>query len=55
MLAVCAVTAALGAGPDRIRSRSDGFMVDGNGRVRIFRGFNDIQRSKGSGNTPGDR
>lgn len=37
----------------RIRARSDGLLVDGYGRVRIFRGFNDIQRSKGTGYKPG--
>lgn len=28
-------------------------MIDGYGRVRIFRGFNDVQRSKGTGYKPG--
>lgn len=34
----------------RIGKRSDGFLVDETGRVRIFRGFNDIQKkAKGTG------
>jgi len=33
----------------RIGKRSDGFLVDEAGRVRIFRGFNDIQKAKGHG------
>jgi len=36
--------------PGRIHAREDGFMVDTFGRVRIFRGFNDIQaNAKGNG------
>jgi len=45
--------ATANSSPDRIRARSDGFLVDGYGRVRIFRGFNDVQHSKGSGFKPG--
>ena len=36
--------------PARIRANEDGWMLDGLGRVRIFRGFNDIQgNAKGQG------
>eukprot|EP00929_Paragymnodinium_shiwhaense_P057867 TRINITY_DN28981_c0_g1_i1.p1 TRINITY_DN28981_c0_g1~~TRINITY_DN28981_c0_g1_i1.p1 ORF type:complete len:546 (-),score=87.58 TRINITY_DN28981_c0_g1_i1:284-1921(-) len=37
----------------RITAHADGFLRDAQGRVRIFRGFNDIQRSKAKGHKPG--
>jgi len=37
----------------RMNVNEDGFMIDDAGRVRIFHGFNDVQRSKASGVSPG--
>lgn len=38
---------------DVIKVSTSGHFVDGFGRVRIFRGFNDVGEAKGSGETPG--
>eukprot|EP01062_Namystynia_karyoxenos_P021287 TRINITY_DN1808_c0_g1_i3.p2 TRINITY_DN1808_c0_g1~~TRINITY_DN1808_c0_g1_i3.p2 ORF type:complete len:532 (+),score=201.14 TRINITY_DN1808_c0_g1_i3:97-1596(+) len=50
--ALFAALASADTGVSRIHSEGRHF-VDASGRVRIFHGFNDVGRAKGSGHTPG--